>query len=370
MTHPIPISAVDLPDGTEDLVLEVLRSGHLAQGPMVERLESQFAEMTGAAHAVAVSSGTTALVAAIEALRLEPGDEVVTSPFTFVATLNAIIEAGATAVFADIRSDDFTLDPDAVAAVVGPRTRALLPVHLYGQAADLDAFEALGRRHGLAIVEDAAQAHGATVAGRPVGRAGQACFSLYATKNVCTGEGGVVTTDDHDLADALRVLRNQGMRRRYEYEVAGHNYRMTDLQAAVGIPQMERLETVTAARRANAAALDRGLEGVAGVTAPFRQPRRGHVFHQYTVRVGPGSARDRDALATALTEAGVGCGVYYPRVVFDYDCYRESPQVRASGVPNAELAAREVLSLPVHPLVTDSDIDRICTTVAHLTRFG
>ena len=242
----IPISKVDVRDA-EPLVLEVLRSGALAQGPVVERLERAFAEVVGVRHAVAVNNGTTALVAALQVLGLRPGDEVVTSPFTFAATLNAILEAGATARFADIDEADFAIDPAAVEAVVGDRTAVLMPVHLYGQTADMGPLTAIARRHGLHVVEDAAQAHGAAYEGRGAGSFGLGCFSFYATKNLTTGEGGMITTSDDALADRLRVLRNQGMRERYRYELAGHNYRMTDLHAAVGLPQVARTAEQTPA---------------------------------------------------------------------------------------------------------------------------
>src|SRR2546430_2247528 len=204
----IPISVVKLDEEAERLVVEVIRSGVLAQGPMVARLEREFADLVGVDHAVAVNNGTTALVAAIEGLDLQPGDEVVTSPFTFVATLNAVLEAGATARFADIRTDDFNVDPEALAAAIGPRTRVLLPVHLYGQAADMDRIAPLAAKHGLGLVEDTAQSHGATINGRGAGSFGLGTFSFYGTKNITTGEGGMITTNDAALADRLRVLRH------------------------------------------------------------------------------------------------------------------------------------------------------------------
>lgn len=358
----IPITVVDVA-GAEPYVLEVLRSGVIAQGPMVKRFEEAFAQVAGVAHAVAVNSGTTALVASLQVLDLRPGDEVVTSPFTFVATLNAILEAGATARFADIRSDDFCLDPDAVAAAIGPRTKVLMPVHLYGQTADMARLAPLAAEHGLALVEDAAQAVGATFEGRPAGSYGLGCFSLYATKNITTAEGGVITTDDGTVADRLRVLRNQGMREKYRYEVAGHNYRLTDLHAAVGIPQLENLPKITERRQRNAEALSEGLAGVPGLTLPLVLPGRTHVWHQYTVLVGEDAAVGRDELAARLTEKGIGNGIYYPRVVFDYDCYRDHPGVIASEVPVAQRVASQALSLPVHPALTDGELDTIVAAV-------
>jgi dTDP-4-amino-4,6-dideoxygalactose transaminase len=364
----IPISAVDLPPETEELVLAVLRSGNLAQGAMVAELEAAFASCIGARHVIAVNTGTTALVAALEVLDLRPGDEVVTSPFTFVATLNAILEAGAVARFADISPDDFCVQPATLAAAITPRTRVLMPVHLYGQCADMTPIEALARSRGLTLVEDAAQAHGATVDGRAAGTWGIGCFSLYATKNVTTGEGGFVTTDDDEIADRLRVLRNQGMRQRYQYERPGHNYRMSELHAAVGLPQIARLATSNAARRRNATRLSAGLRDCRGLRVPSVAPGREHVWHQYSVLLTDDSRIARDALVDALAEKGVGSGVYYPRVVFDYDSYRHHERVIGDleQVPVAVDVASRVLSLPVHPRLTDADVDRVCDVVRSL----
>ncbi|MBM7771175.1 dTDP-4-amino-4,6-dideoxygalactose transaminase [Actinokineospora baliensis] len=358
----IPITVVDVGDA-EPLVLEVLRSGVIAQGPMVKRFEDLFAQVAGVEHAVAVNNGTTALVASVQALDLQPGDEVVTSPFTFVATLNAILEAGATARFADIDAEDFNVDPAAVAAAVGPRTKVLMPVHLYGQTADMGKLVPLAEEHGLTIIEDSAQAVGATFDGRPAGSFGIGCFSLYATKNVTTAEGGVITTSDAALADKLRVMRNQGMRARYQYEMAGHNYRLTDLHAAVGIPQLEKLADINAKRSANATALSAGLADIPGLRVPSVLPGRTHVWHQYTVLVTEDAKVDRDEFAAKLTEKGIGNGTYYPKVVFDYDCYRDNPNVITSDVPVATRVAQQALSLPVHPKLTAEQIDTIVATV-------
>jgi perosamine synthetase len=364
--HPISISVVELGPEVEELVLQVIRSGTLAQGPMVQRLEQEFATMCGVDHVVAVSNGTVALAAALQVLGLGPGDEVITSPFTFVATLNAILSTGATARFGDISTDDFALTPASAAALVNERTRAVMPVHLYGQCADMPAFVDLADEHGLVLVEDAAQAHGATVAGRPAGSFGTGCFSLYATKNLTSGEGGFVTTDDPVVADRLRLLRNQGMRQRYRYEMPGNNYRMTDLQAAVCLPQLPRYAEQVAARRANAARLRAGLADLAGLTLPAELAGRGHVWHQFTVLVGPESAVDRDGLAAGLADLGIGSGIYYPNVVHDHDCYRSHPNVVADDSPVAFDVARRCLSLPVHPGLGTGDLDRIVDAVRML----
>lgn len=362
----IPISTVRLGSDVEELVLSVIRSGNIAQGPLVAQLEHEFAELIGAEHVVAVNNGTTALIAALEVLDLQPGDEVVTSPFTFVATLNAIIESGTTARFADIDAADFNIDPDSVDAVLNTRTKVLMPVHLYGQCADMDRLATVASRSHLAVVEDAAQAHGARLGDRAAGTWGIGCFSLYATKNLTSGEGGLISTDDAGLADRLRVLRNQGMRQRYVYEMAGNNYRMTDLQAALCLPQLANYEQQVTARQANARFLSEGLQGLAGVRVPEAPADRHHVWHQYTVLVDSDARLDRDALQQALTAAGIGCGVYYPRPVFDYDCYRDHPKVVAAKVPIAEEVSSTCLSLPVHPHLSDADLDRIVTTITTL----
>lgn len=366
MTTRIPLAEVRLGEAAEQLVLEVLRSGHLVQGTMVERLERSFAELCSVRHAIAVNSGTTALVAALETLGIGDGDEVITTPFTFAATLNAILQVGATARFADIDAEDFTLDPAEVERRMSERTRAVMPVHLYGQPAAMDEISALAARHRVVMVEDAAQAHGAAFRGRSVGSFGIGCFSFYATKNVTTGEGGIITTDDDEIADRLRVLRNQGMRRRYEYEVPGHNYRLTDIQAALATPQLDQLAELTELRRKNATRLSAGLSDVPGLVTPVVKPGRTHVFHQYTVRVADRGAVGRDELAAKLNELGIGTGIHYPRVVFDADCYRRHPQVVVEPVPVAEQIAGEVLSLPVHPWLSDEDVDRITAAVCKL----
>jgi dTDP-4-amino-4,6-dideoxygalactose transaminase len=366
----IPVTSVRLGDEEEALVLQVLRSGMLAQGRVVEELEAEFARLHGVSHAVAVNNGTTALVVALEALGIGPGDEVITSPFTFIATLNAIVQAGATARFADI-GPDFNIDPAALGPLIGERTRAILPVHLYGYMADMTAIAPLAAQHGLAIVEDAAQAVGSSHHGRAAGSFGTGCFSLYATKNICTGEGGVVTTDDDEVADRLRLLRNQGMRERYQYEIAGHNYRLTDLAAAVGLPQLRRLDQISSTRAANAAVLSDGLAGIPGLVLPVAPTReRTHVYHQYTVRVTDQAVLTRDQLVSGLHERGVGCGIYYPRLVHDYDCYRHHDAVVADPTPSAARVVQEVVSLPVHQHLNPSELDQIVTAVRDLMGAG
>lgn len=363
----IAISQPTIGEPEEKLVLEVLRSGRLAQGPMVERFEEAVRDAVGTRHAIAVNNGTSALIAALLAHGIGPGDEVITSPFTFVATLNAILHAGATPRFVDV-GEDFNLDPALLDTAITPATRAVMPVHLYGYPADMQAITSVVRERDIAIVEDAAQALGASQEGRPVGSFGTGCFSFYATKNLTTGEGGVVTTDDDEVASTLRVLRNQGQLARYEYERPGFNLRMTELQAALGVAQMSRLPEIVEARRHNARVLSEGLRDIGGLVLPLEAEGRRHVFHQYTVRVTEGARLTREGLHRHLEGDGIGCGVYYPRPVFDYPCFRRDVRIGDPSTPMAARVADEVLSLPVHPNLSPADLQLIVDSIGAVLR--
>lgn len=333
---------------------------------MVERLEHAFSHLLGLEHVVAVSSGTAAIQAALAAVNLGPGDEVITSPFTFVATLNAALSTGATVRFADISEDDFSMRPDSIQAMVGDRTKVILPVHLFGQAGSMMDVKSVADREDITIVEDAAQAPGATCDGQPVGQWGVGCFSLYATKNLTSGEGGLVATDDAAIAKYVRAFRNHGMHQRYEYEMVGTNFRLTDLQAALCLPQIAAYPQTLATRRRNAKLLTQGLEGTPGLLLPQELPGRGHVWHQYTVLVNDSAKLDRNGLAKRLTDSGVQCGVYYPKPVFDYPCFHNHPLVIDAEVPVARSTSQRCLSLPVHPSLCPSDLDRIIDLVRSL----
>jgi perosamine synthetase len=350
----IPLSAPLIGDEEKQAVLAVLDSGMLVQGPVVAELERGFAEIAGTLHAVAVSSGTAALHLALLANGIGPGDEVITSPFSFVATANAIMLTGARPVFVDVSEDTFNLDPDLVAAAITRRTRAIMPVHLYGLPCDMDPLLEVARERQMMIIEDAAQAVGARYRGRTVGSFGTGCFSLYATKNVMSAEGGIVTTNDDDVADRLRLLRNQGMRARYEYESIGYNFRLSDLHAAIGVVQLRRLSESTRRRKQNAFVLSAGLTSVA---LPVVPEGFDHVWHQYTVRI----RGDRNAAIAILSKAGVGTAVFYPKALHELAHVR-----RVTGdfsCPVATRLAGEVLSLPVHPKLSARDLDRIVEAV-------
>ncbi len=338
----------------EQAVLAVLRSGRLAQGPVVRRFEEAFAEYTGVREAVAVSSGTAALQVALLAHGIGADQEVVTSPFTFSATANAVLATGARPMFADVSENDFNLDPARAAESINRRTRALLVVHLYGQSADMEAFSALARRHDLALIEDAAQAAGASFGGRMVGSFGTGCFSFYATKNMTTGEGGMITTDDPELAARARLLRDHGQRGRYVSDTMGYNLRLTEVAAALGVVQLQKLDGFNERRRANAQYLTERLSGLA---TPRELPGRHHVYHQYTARV----RRGRDALVSHLRDNGIEAMVFYPLPVHKQPLYRGLEY--GQRLPVAERLSREVLSLPVHPGLSREDLDTVVSAV-------
>ena len=357
----IPISKPDIGEAEKKAVLEVLDSGMLAQGPRTAMLEEQFAAACGVRHAIATSNGTTALHAALLAHGIGPGDEVITTPFTFIASVNAILFTGARPVFADIDPDTFNIDPALVEAAVTPRPKAILPVHLYGLPCDMDALLDIAQRHGLVLIEDAAQAIGAEYHGRRAGSFGTGCFSLYATKNVMSGEGGMITTGDDAIAARCRMLRSHGMARRYYHEMLGYNFRMTDLHAAIGLAQLQRLDEFATRRAANAAYLNAHIESV---RTPQTPAGRLHAWHQYTIRIEGGSER-RDAAVRQLNEGGVGTGVFYPVPAHQQAHIREL-QLESAPLPVAERMSAEVLSLPVHPLLSHSDLEAIVHEVNRL----
>jgi perosamine synthetase len=362
----IPISTYQSSPEVENLVLEVLRSGQLAQGPMVERFEELVCGFSGAKHAVAVSNGTVSLIAALMAHNIGPGDEVITSPFTFVATLNAILFTGATAVFADIDEKTYCIDPQSIKNAVTEKTKAIMPVHLYGQSANMQEIGKIAAENNCAIIEDAAQAHGATFNSQPVGSFGTGSFSFYTTKNVGSGEGGVVTTNDDSIAHELRLLRNQGMAARYQYERVGWNFRLTDIQAAIAIPQLEKLDESNKKRNSTADLYNSAFADNPNITTPYVDPRAMSVWHQYTIRVADVSRRDD--MINQLHEMGIGAGVYYPRPVFEYDPYMNNDKVRISDVDTTRQVCESVISIPVHHYLSESDVQRVIEGVNNVSR--
>lgn len=356
----IPVARPQIGPEEEEAVLAVLRSGMLAQGPQVERLERAFAEVCGVGHAVAVCNGTAALFLALLAHGIGPGDEVITTPFSFVATGNSILMTGARPVFVDVDEASFNLDVNQIEAVITPQTRAIMPVHLYGQPANMDAITSLAERYELVVIEDAAQAIGAHYCGQPVGSFGTGCFSLYATKNIMSGEGGMITTDDPHIAEKLRLLRSHGSRVRYYHDLLGYNFRMTDLQAAIGLAQLGKLEAFSERRIANAAFFDRMI-ATPLVLKPTVQPGVRHVYHQYTLRI----LGDRAEAIRQLAAMGVGSAIFYPLPIPQQPMYRELGY--DVQLPVAERLSGEVLALPVHPSLSDDELVQIADAVNTLS---
>lgn len=364
MTEMIPPARPVVGDEERAAVDRVLRSGMIAQGPEVAAFEQEFAaHFVESRPVVAVNSGTSGLHLGLLAAGIGPGDEVIVPSFTFAATANSVALTGATPVFVDIEPDTFSLDPAAVEQAITSRTRGVLPVHLYGHPARMDELADIATRRGVALFEDAAQAHGAALGGRPVGTFGAfAMFSLYPTKNMTSGEGGMVSAVDEEFARRVRLLRNQGMERQYENEVVGFNARMTDIHAAIGRVQLTKVEAWTEKRRANARFLDDNLRGV--VVPPVVEGAR-HVYHQYTIRV----PEDRDGFVRALRdEYQVGSGVYYP--IPNHRLPSLASFAPGLELPETERAAAEVISLPVHPSLSDGDLERIVSAVNALASVG
>lgn len=350
----IPIARPLIGEEEKVAVMAVLESGQLAQGSRVAEFEQRFAAICGVEHAVAVSNGTVALHLALLAHGVGAGDEVITTSFSFIATANSVLFTGARPVFADIDPATYNIDINQIERLITPCTKAIIPVHLYGQPADMGPLMELAQQHGLAVIEDACQAHAARYYGRTVGSFGTGCFSFYPTKNVTSGEGGMITTNAAALADKLRMLRQHGMNRQYYHEILGYNFRLTDLQAAVGIAQLGKLSGWTEARIANGEYYTTKLPRE---VAPFVQEGCDHVYHQYTIRV-PG---DRDRAVDLLAERGVQARVYYPLPIHKQPLYQQLGFT--DHLPHAERASHHVLSLPVHPSITEAERAQVATAV-------
>jgi perosamine synthetase len=370
MSVRIPLSKPSIGDAEKAAVLEVLNSGQLAQGPRTAAFEARFASLIGVPHAVATSSGTTALHLALLAHGIGPGDEVITTALTFVATGNCILHVGATPVFVDVEEATFNISPAAIDKAITRKTKAILPVHLYGLACDMAAIMAIARRHNLLVIEDCAQSIGARSGGKMTGAFGTGAFSLYATKNVTSGEGGMITTHDADIAARCRSLRQHGFASPQVSAELGYNFRTTDLCSAIGLVQLGRLPEFTERRRANAAYLNARLKHVqtpacfATCSAECAKSCE-HVWHQYTVRLVGATADERNRAASKLNALGIGAGVFYPIPVHLQQHMKPFAQGEGS-LPITERLANEVISLPVHPQLSVAELDEIVTAVHSL----
>ncbi len=355
----IPISKPDISNLEKAAVMQVMDSGMIVMGPITGRFEQAFADYCGVKHAIAVSSGTSALHLALLAHNIKPGDEVITTAFTFAATVNAILFVGARPVFADLDEQTFNIRPADVEALITPRTKAILPVHLYGHLCDMDELLDISSRYRIPLIEDACQAVSASYKGKLAGSFGTSTFSFYATKNLMCGEGGMITTNDDEVADSCRLLRSHGMRRRYYHEMLGFNFRMTDMEAAIGLTQLNRLPEFNAKRAFNAAYLSAKIESV---NTPHVKEGHVHAWHQYTVRINHG--RSRDNAVQQLNEAGIGTGIFYPVPLHQQSHIRKV--VGNIKLPRTEQMAEEVFSLPIHTQLTTDDLETIVQEVNKL----
>jgi dTDP-4-amino-4,6-dideoxygalactose transaminase len=351
---------LDLKSEIDSAVMRVLETGQFVLGPEVEAFEKEFASLCAAESGIATNSGTSALHLALLASGIGRGDEVITVPFTFVATTAAICYTGATPVFVDVRPDTFTMDVTQIERAITRRTKAIMPVHLYGQAADMDPIMSIASRHGLTVIEDACQAHGAEYKGRPVGAIGDAgCFSFYPGKNLgAYGEGGIVVTNRRSMDRDIRMLRDWGQEKKYHHVLKGYNYRMEGMQGAILRVKLRRLNDWTNARRAHAVAY-RELLAESGVTVPVEAPFARHVYHVYAVRT-----TDRATLQRSLQSHGVSTGIHYPIPVHLQPAYADLGH-QVGAFPESERAANEVLSLPMFPELSTTQIEQVCAAVRH-----
>lgn len=354
---------------TDDLeaknVIEVLSSGMLASGEWVKRFENEFAGFIGAKYAVATSNGTVALDIALKALNIEAGSEVIVPDFTFIATANAVLFQNARPVFADINERTFNIDPEDVLSKINAKTKAIIGVHLFGHPFDIKAIKDICEDHHLFMIEDCAQAHGAEYNSQRAGSLGDlGCFSFYATKNMTTGEGGMVTTDNEELERRLRLIINHGQSQKYLHTLLGYNYRMTNLQAAIGVAQLQKLDNFNASRIDNADYLNAHLS-VPGLITPFKANNVKHVYHQYVIKIKDGFPNKRDNLIDYLAQKGIGSAIHYPYPIHKQPFYK-SLGYQDDQCKNADEASRIVLSLPVFPGLTDQDREYICDEINRL----
>lgn len=343
----------------QNQVKDVLKSGILVSGNKTIEFEKEFANYIGVENAVAVTNGTVALDIALKSLGVSGGDEIITSAFSFISSANCILYQKAKPIFADIDPKTFNLNPLDVAEKITPKTKAIIPVHLFGQPVDIDALREIAHDNKIALIEDAAQSHGAEYRDKKTGSIGTiGCFSFYATKNMTTGEGGMITTNDHKLANRMRLLINHGQTSKYHHEILGYNYRMTEICAALGLVQLKKLDWFNSRRIENADYLSKKLQKYSGLTPPYVMKNVKHVFHQYVIKVSDDYDLSRDELAKFLHKYGVGVSIHYPIPIYRQPLYQKLKYTE-NLCPNTEEVCKKVLSLPVHPLVNKEDLEYI-----------
>jgi len=361
----IPIARPLLGDEEAAAIREVLQSGQLIQGTRVKAFEDTFAAYLGRKHAVAVANGTAALHIALMAHGIKPGQDVLIPPLTFFASASTVLLCGAKPIFVDVERSSYNMDPAKLPDALTRKTAAIMPVHLYGQTAEMDPILAAAKERDIPVIEDACQAHGAQYHGRKAGNLGTtACFSFYATKNMTTGEGGMIVTDDDEVAEKARLLRDHGQSAKYQHVMLGYNYRMTEIAAAIGLVQLKKLDAWVARRRENAKALTKGLEGIEGLVPPSEGNWMVHSYYQYIVRAEPSFPLTRDEIVQTLTEDGIGCRPSYPMPLYKQKALRDL-KIRGR-CPVAEQVVGRLFELPVHPGLSSADVERIVEAVDRL----
>ena len=364
----IPIAKPFLGDEEKRAVLDVLESGQFAQGPRVAEFEKRFAEYIGRGYGIAVNSGTSALHVALLAHGVGRGHEVIVPPLTFFACAATVMLCGGTPTFADIDRNLYTLDPAPLKKAVTKRTRVVMPVHLYGQTAEMEPINEISEAHDLVVLEDACQAHGAEYHGEKAGNLGDtSCFPFYPTKNMTTGEGGMILTDDPKIAETCRLLRDHGQRAKYDHVLVGYNYRMTEVAAAIGLVQLRKLDGFVRRRRENASRLTKGISQIEGLTPPLEGNWMFHSYYQYIVRVEDGFPLSRDAIVQRLSSEGIGCRPSYPSVLYRQKAFRKRPRSRSKV---AEDVVSRLFEIPVHPLVSNKDVETILSAMDRLRMSG
>lgn len=362
----IPIARPMISDDEIRAVTEVLKSGMLAQGKVVEEFETAFAKYVGVKNAIAVSNGTISLDIALKSLDVKQGDEVIVPSFTFISTANAVLFQGAKPVFADVDERTFNIDPNDVLEKISDRTKAIIGVHLFGHPFDVKAIQEICEDYNLYLIEDCAQAHGAEYEGKKVGGFGIAgCFSFYATKNMTTGEGGMITTDSDEIANLCRLLRSHGESQKYCHTMLGYNYRMTDIQAAIGLAQLNKLDKLDEMRIKNAEYFNRGLK-ISGLNTPSKKKGVKHVYHQYAVTIEEeeGFPMSRAEFMKYLKNKGIGCAIHYPLPIHKQPLYQQLGYTEENvQCPVATALSDKILSLPVHPALTEKDLMYITETI-------
>lgn len=363
----IPISKPYLGEEEVLAVEKVLRSGIIAQGPKVREAEEKFSKFCGTKYAIAVNSGTAALHTSLNVAGIKAGDEVITTPFTFISTANTILMQNAVPKFADISEDDFNINPESINKQITEKTKGIITVDLYGQLCDYDAINKIKKKNNLVVIEDACQAVNAEFSGKKAGSFGDlGCFSFYATKNITSGEGGMLVTDNETFYENAKLFRQHGRSKmtNYNYSGVGYNYRTTDMNAVILLEQLKKAEEITDKRIKNAEMLTDGLKNVAGIVTPSVKHGK-HVFHQYTIRVTPDFKVTRDELVESLSKKHINTGIYYPKPLHLHEHF-EKFGYKEGDFPVAEKLSKEVLSLPVHPHLSQEDVEMIVSSIAEM----